>query len=79
MNTGLSSHVFPPLWGRELNGAGDEEVFETKASPPAVAGPLISDSLTAESLTTEFRPPAPWFANLHGEGRPVARPCGRLP
>jgi len=79
MNTGLSSCVVPVQGAREACGAGDEEVFETKASPPAVAGPLISDSLTAESLTTEFQPPAPWFANLHGEGRPVARPCGRLP
>lgn len=41
MNTGLSSHVFPCLRARVLSGAGDEEVFETKASPPAVAGPLI--------------------------------------
>lgn len=44
MNTGLSSHVFPRLQGREVSGAGDEEVFETKASPPAVAGPLTCAS-----------------------------------
>ena len=25
-----------------MNGAGDEEVFETEASPPAVAGPSLS-------------------------------------
>ena len=40
MNTGLSSHVFPRLPGGGLSGAGDEEVFETKACPQAVAGPL---------------------------------------
>ena len=79
MHAQYANSDFPGRRTRALSGAGDEEVFETKASPPAVAGPLISDSLTAESLTTEFQPPAPWFANLHGEGRPVARPCGRLP
>ncbi|MET4145269.1 hypothetical protein ABIB45_002181 [Arthrobacter sp. UYCo732] len=51
MNTGLTSHVFPGLRIRELSGAGDEEVFETKASPPAVAGPL----------TDGFSPAAFWF------------------
>jgi len=58
MSIGLSSHVFPPLRVREVSGAGDEEVFETKASPPAVAGPLIA------SL---------WSSNLHVNGRPLAR------
>ena len=31
---------FPVHRTRVLSGAGDEEAFETKASPPAVAGPL---------------------------------------
>jgi hypothetical protein len=45
MNTALISRafpgqrVFPDLGVPEVSGAGDEEVFETKASPPAVAGP----------------------------------------
>ena len=34
------SSAFPARRARVLNGAGDEEAFETKASPPAVAGPL---------------------------------------
>jgi hypothetical protein len=42
MNTGLSSRLFPGQRLREASGAGDEEVFETKASPPAVAGPPSS-------------------------------------
>ncbi|HAG57857.1 MAG TPA: hypothetical protein DIT15_05600 [Arthrobacter bacterium] len=42
MNTGLSSRFFPGQRLREASGAGDEEVFETKASPPAVAGPFSS-------------------------------------
>ena len=33
---------FPVHRTRVLSGAGDEEAFETKASPPAVAGPLRS-------------------------------------
>lgn len=33
---------FPGQRTRVLSGAGDEEAFETKASPPAVAGPLLS-------------------------------------
>lgn len=32
---------FPVQRTRVLSGAGDEEAFETKASPPAVAGPLV--------------------------------------
>jgi hypothetical protein len=39
INTGLSRRLFPNQRFREASGAGDEEVFETKASPPAVAGP----------------------------------------
>jgi hypothetical protein len=61
MNTGLCSHVFPDLQGREVSGAGDEEVFETKAAPPAVAGPL----------TAGFRPPLPGFTTLHMHGWPA--------
>lgn len=33
---------FPVQRNRVVSGAGDEEAFETKASPPAVAGPLVS-------------------------------------
>ncbi|ACL38381.1 ANTAR domain protein with unknown sensor [Pseudarthrobacter chlorophenolicus A6] len=36
---------FPGQRTRVLSGAGDEEAFETKASPPAVAGPLLSSRL----------------------------------
>jgi hypothetical protein len=73
MNTGLTSHVFPPLRVREVSGAGDEEVFETKASPPAVAGPL-----------TAFLPPSPWFSSRPVHGQPLgrrheSRPCGSRP
>ncbi|WP_426227194.1 hypothetical protein [Pseudarthrobacter sp. DSP2-3-2b1] len=48
MNTGLTSRALPDrqiflgLEVQEVSGAGDEEVFETKASPPAVAGPLTA-------------------------------------
>lgn len=50
MNTGLTSRAFPDRQifldtkVQEVSGAGDEEVFETKASPPAVAGPLTAAS-----------------------------------
>jgi hypothetical protein len=39
MRSGLTSLEFRVHWIRAFSGAGDEEVFETKASPPAVAGP----------------------------------------
>jgi hypothetical protein len=39
MRSGLTSLEFRVQWIRAFSGAGDEEVFETKASPPAVAGP----------------------------------------
>jgi hypothetical protein len=55
MNTGLSSHVFPRLRVRDINGAGDEEVFETKASPPAVAGPLTARMRPSVLHSTEAR------------------------
>lgn len=48
MNAALISRAFPgqrvfrDLGVPEVSGAGDEEVFETKASPPAVAGPLTA-------------------------------------
>lgn len=42
---------FPGRQPRALSGAGDEEAFETEASPPAVAGPLLLDASTGpESL-----------------------------
>ncbi|MFJ5861921.1 hypothetical protein ACIQCM_10900 [Pseudarthrobacter sp. NPDC092439] len=37
---------FPGHQPRVLSGAGDEEAFETEASPPAVAGPLLLDTAT---------------------------------
>ncbi|WP_432245437.1 antitermination regulator [Arthrobacter sp. G.S.26] len=37
---------FPDHLARVLNGAGDEEAFETEASPPAVAGPLFRPAPT---------------------------------
>lgn len=39
MGTALCGLDFPFQSVRDISGAGDEEVFETKASPPAVAGP----------------------------------------
>jgi hypothetical protein len=42
MRSGLTFRDFPGLLTREFSGAGDEEAFETKASPPAVAGPLAN-------------------------------------
>jgi hypothetical protein len=42
MRSGLTFRGFPGLWTRAFSGAGDEEAFETKASPPAVAGPLTA-------------------------------------
>ena len=42
MHAQYASSGFPGRQTRALSGAGDEEVFETKASPPAVAGPLVS-------------------------------------
>lgn len=42
MRSGLTFSDFPVLWARAFSGAGDEEAFETKASPPAVAGPLAA-------------------------------------
>ncbi len=42
MHARYASSDFPVRRTRALDGAGDEEAFETKASPPAVAGPLTS-------------------------------------
>ena len=42
MRSRLTFRDFPGLWTRAFSGAGDEEAFETKASPPAVAGPLAA-------------------------------------
>lgn len=42
MHARYANSDFPARRARALSGAGDEEAFETKASPPAVAGPLIS-------------------------------------
>ncbi len=69
MNTGLSSHVFPDRLIREVSGAGDEEVFETKASPPAVAGPL----------TAGYWLPAPLFPVPHVVRRQDTSRCGARP
>jgi hypothetical protein len=44
MRSGPTNDDFPDHGTRAPSGAGDEEVFETKASPPAVAGPLFADS-----------------------------------
>jgi hypothetical protein len=42
MRAGPECCDFPALRTGAPSGAGDEEVFETKASPPAVAGPLFA-------------------------------------
>ena len=44
MRSGPTNCGFPAFGTGALSGAGDEEVFETKASPPAVAGPLFAES-----------------------------------
>lgn len=69
MDSGLSGHVFPDLWIREVSGAGDEEVFETKASPPAVAGPL---TVGCTPSTSEFLP-------THTRRQPDAQTSGSRP
>lgn len=45
MRSGPTNCDFPAHWTGAPSGAGDEEVFETKASPPAVAGPLTVESV----------------------------------
>lgn len=45
---------FPGHRLRVLSGAGDEEAFETEASPPAVAGPLLLDFIPAEGPAASF-------------------------
>ncbi len=45
MRAGPTNCDFPARWTGAMSGAGDEEVFETKASPPAVAGPLFARSV----------------------------------
>lgn len=59
---------FPVRRTRVLGGAGDEEAFETKASPPAVAGPLVS-----------FTGPGPYEQETHSGGAVQSgpRPYGR--
>jgi ANTAR domain len=52
---------FPVRRTRVLSGAGDEEAFETKASPPAVAGPLRSQQ---------------GLKHRHAPGRPAAVVAG---
>jgi hypothetical protein len=47
MHAQHKSSAFPVPRTRVLNGAGDEEAFETKASPPAVAGPLLPQQETS--------------------------------
>jgi hypothetical protein len=42
MRSGLTFRDFPGAMHPGTSGAGDEEAFETKASPPAVAGPLAA-------------------------------------
>lgn len=64
MDTGRSSHVFPRLQGREVSGAGDEEVFETKASPPAVAGPLTPESRLPSRWGPSARPASTSAASI---------------
>lgn len=45
MRSGPTNCDFPAHRTGAPSGAGDEEVFETKASPPAVAGPLTVESV----------------------------------
>lgn len=42
MRAGPGYCGFPAPRTGAISGAGDEEVFETKASPPAVAGPFFA-------------------------------------
>ncbi len=45
------------LTNRAFSGAGDEEVFETEASPPAVAGPPVEENRPAARDPRAHRPP----------------------
>lgn len=56
MHARHTSSGFPVQRTRVLSGAGDEESFETKDSPPAVAGPLLS-SRTTGSRSVSAVPP----------------------
>ncbi|MET1087303.1 MAG: ANTAR domain-containing protein [Arthrobacter sp.] len=70
MHAPYASSDFPGQRTRALSGAGDEEAFETKASPPAVAGPLASQQGPVHHQrapavqATPPRGPAP-----HGSGK----------
>lgn len=55
MRAGPECCDFPALMTGAPSGAGDEEVFETKASPPAVAGPLFAQSAPASATAPGTR------------------------
>ncbi|MBT2248667.1 ANTAR domain-containing protein [Arthrobacter sp. BHU FT2] len=56
-----------------MSGAGDEEAFETKASPPAVAGPLMSPRLRGA------RPQGPPGAARQASPHPAAASASPAP
>ncbi|UZX01556.1 hypothetical protein F8G81_02145 [Arthrobacter sp. CDRTa11] len=58
MRSGLTICDFPVPRKRVTSGAGDEEVFETEASPPAVAGPLTSSLTSSRQAHFKNRMPA---------------------
>ncbi|VXB90923.1 ANTAR domain-containing protein [Arthrobacter sp. 9AX] len=71
MQAPYASSDFPGQRTRALSGAGDEEAFETKASPPAVAGPLASQQgpLPHQRGPAAHGSPVPGRA-LHGSNAP---------
>lgn len=56
MNTPRAGTDFPAHQARALSGAGDEESFETKGSPPAVAGPPTSPGTRPSSRRVSTAP-----------------------
>ncbi|PNI08260.1 antitermination regulator [Arthrobacter sp. AFG7.2] len=70
MHAQHKSSAFPVRRTRVHNGAGDEEAFETKASPPAVAGPLHSQQeKTRRHVPASLAPAGPGLSeNVHHDG-----------
>lgn len=63
------SSGFPVRRTRVLSGAGDEEAFETKASPPAVAGPLRSRQGSAHQQVRPLPDAAAGLGETGGQDR----------
>ncbi|MGX5715492.1 ANTAR domain-containing protein [Arthrobacter sp. MAHUQ-56] len=57
MHASHANSGFPVHRTRVVSGAGDEESFETKDSPPAVAGPLPSSNARGDQPALAATPP----------------------